>query len=151
MVVVKRVLRPVNAAHVAFVARRRPQLREVVELLRVDLGQPHRSPALDQVLRRRRRGTARVRPAGKGGDQRRVLELGAGEDAERSHVGGLRCAGSLATPCRSILARAPARRRARAMGRRPSRPWPATGRRKRYGACLTWRLLPVTWTCYFVT
>ena len=50
LVVVKGVLRPVDAAHLALVADGGAKLGEIEELLGVDLGQADGAPALGEVL-----------------------------------------------------------------------------------------------------
>src|SRR5204863_8078556 len=84
------VLRPGDLAVGAFgVTDSRPELGEIVELFRLDLGERTCMPAVDEVLGGGRRGRARVGPTGKSCDQHWLVKLGLFEEVERGHVGGL--------------------------------------------------------------
>src|SRR5690606_25588416 len=105
-VVVEGVRRPVDAAFLTLPAYGGAQLREVVEVLCLELRELRGVPAVYEVLGRSRRRAAGVGPAGEGSNHDRVSQLRYVDRPKGAHaVASL--AASLATfVVLSILARA---------------------------------------------
>ena len=128
-------LGPVDAPRHAVDERHvRPRHLEVVELLRVDVGEALGGPGLREVAECERGALRPVVPAAEGGDQHRTLELGPLLDAEVSSDS--RSLGKRG-PVDPRPGRARAPRARRCPSRRRSRARRGSARATRAGGCAT--------------